>query len=129
MPYLKNHPHTLGLRTTICGGHEPFFARSAPRTEWLGKCCSIVKFEFSEPYISRFGKELSFAITEPVLLRELVRKWPPSLLPPTVLGQAGLLEDRLLAHFLFFRESRRIGLDDQVNDSDLIKVMLTATGG
>jgi hypothetical protein len=86
-------------------------------------------FELSEPYASRFGKELVINLLAPLELRALIGSWPDELLPPGVLGPTGLAEDRLLAYFLFFRDGRRIGLGEAVFDSDVINVMLTATGG
>jgi hypothetical protein len=44
-------------------------------------------------------------------------------------GRAPWSEDHLLARVLFFREGRLIGLGEAVADADVVRVMLTATGG
>jgi len=88
-----------------------------------------MKFEFSEPYASRIGKELYFELPEPLELRTLVSMWPEKLLHDTLFGPKGLLEDRLLSHFFFFRNGRKLRLDEKIQNGDVVNVMLAATGG
>lgn len=94
-----------------------------------GGCRETMKFLFSDPYAGRFARELPFDLPAPVPLRVLVGRWPAAMLPPSVHDPAGFSEDRLLAHFLFFRDGRRIGLEERVTNTDVINVLLTATGG
>lgn len=88
-----------------------------------------MKFVFSEPYAGRIGKELCFELKEPLKLRALVSMWPEKLLSDTLFGPGGLLEDRLLSHFFFFRDGRKMSLDETIQNEDVVNVMLAATGG
>lgn len=86
-------------------------------------------FEFSEPFSSSLGRcDLRVEIAEPVLLMELVARLPAEVLQ-AVAGRDLRSEDAILARALFFRDGRLIGLGESVANSDIIKVMLAATGG
>jgi hypothetical protein len=86
-------------------------------------------FEFSEPFSSSLGRrELRVDIAEPSRLSELVARLPDEILR-VVAGHDPRSEDALLARALFFRDGRLIRLDESVANSDIIKVMLAATGG
>ncbi len=86
-------------------------------------------FEFSEPFSSSLGRcDLRVEIAEPVLLMELIARLPAEVLQ-AVAGRGPRSEDAILARALFFRGGRLIGLGESVANSDIIKVMLAATGG
>jgi hypothetical protein len=85
-------------------------------------------FVFTEPFISAAGAEISLRCPEPVPLRQLVRQWPAALLAP-MSGEGPPAEDRILSRFLFSRDGLLVGLDDAVSDTDVITVMMSATGG
>lgn len=85
-------------------------------------------FVFTEPFISVAGAEISLHCPEPLPLRQLVRRWPAALFSPMA-GNGPPTEDRILSRFLFSRDGRLVGLDDAVSDTDVITVMMSATGG
>lgn len=87
-----------------------------------------MEFVFSEPFGSAIGRDICIEIGDPTPLRVLIARLPAEILE-VVAGRGPWSEDRVLAHVLFFREGRLIGLGESVTNSDVIKVMLAATGG
>jgi hypothetical protein len=87
-----------------------------------------MEFVFSEPFGSAIGRDIRIEIGDPTPLRVLIARLPAKIQEVVAGGGPGS-EDRLLARVLFFREGRLIGLGESVANSDVIKVMLAATGG
>ena len=87
-----------------------------------------MEFVFSEPFGSAIGRDICIEIGDPTPLRVLIARLPAET-QEVVAGRGPWSEDRVLARVLFFREGRLIGLGESVANSDVIKVMLAATGG
>jgi hypothetical protein len=87
-----------------------------------------MEFVFSEPFAREFGRNIRMIVEGPTPLRVLIARLPAEV-REVLAGRAPWSEDHLLARVLFFREGRLIGLGETVADSDVVKVMLTATGG
>jgi hypothetical protein len=83
---------------------------------------------FSEPFAHTVGRNIRIDIGDPTPLRILIARLPAEILE-VVAGVGPWSEDRVLARALFFREGRLIGLGEPVANSDIVKVMLAATGG
>lgn len=87
-----------------------------------------MEFVFSEPFARAVGRSIRIDIGVPTPLRVLIARLPAEA-REVVAGSGPWSEDRVLARVLFFREGRLIGLGDPVANSDVVKVMLMATGG
>ncbi|MFZ4436887.1 MAG: hypothetical protein ACOYOS_00510 [Syntrophales bacterium] len=87
-----------------------------------------MRFLFSEPFIKVAGKELEFPISSPVSLRALIGQFPPDLIK--IIHHENAVSDiELWAHVMFFNKVRLLRLDDMIDNDEIIKVLLPATGG
>jgi hypothetical protein len=87
-----------------------------------------MEFVFSEPFARAIGRNIRIDIGAPTPLRTLIARLPAEA-REVVAGPGPWSEDLILARVLFFREGRLIGLGEPIAVSDVVKVMLTATGG
>jgi hypothetical protein len=87
-----------------------------------------MEFVFSEPFAREIGRNIRMVVGGPTPLRVLIARLPAEV-REVLAGRASWSEDHLQARVLFFRKGRLIGLGEPVADSDVVKVMLTATGG
>jgi hypothetical protein len=90
----------------------------------LGK----VIFRLSEPFSSKLGKELQIDIEQSIPLLKLIELLPKEIFE-FISHQERLNDNQVSAHILFFRNGQLMKIDDQVNDSDVIRIMLPVTGG
>ena len=93
-----------------------------------GRRGEAMEFVFSEPFAREIGRNIRMVVKDPAPLRVLIARLP-SEVREVLAGRAPWSEDQLLSRVLFFREGRLIDLGEPVGDPDVVKVMLTATGG
>jgi len=87
-----------------------------------------MRFLFSDPFRTVAGKELEVALSSPVSLRALIGRFPPGLLE-MIHHEDSVSDVELWAHVMFFNKVRLLRLDDMIEDNEVIKVLLPATGG
>jgi hypothetical protein len=87
-----------------------------------------MRFLFSDPFINVVGKELEFSISSPVSLRALICRFPPDLIK-MIHHDHSVSDVELSAHVMFFNKARLLRLDDMIDNNEIIKVLLPATGG
>ena len=87
-----------------------------------------MRFLFSDPFIKVAGKELELSISSPVSLRALIDRLPPDLIK-MIHHENSVSDVELWAHVMFFNETRLLSLDDMIDNTETIKVLLPATGG
>jgi hypothetical protein len=85
-------------------------------------------FRLSEPFSSKLGKELQIDIEQSIPLLKLIEFLPKEIFE-FIPHQERLNDNQVSAHILFFRNGQLMKIDDQVNDSDVIRIMLPVTGG
>ena len=87
-----------------------------------------MRFIFSDPFIKAVGKELEFSISSPVPLQILIDQFPLDLIKMFNYDHS-VPDVELWAHVMFFNEERLLRLCDMIDNDEIIKVMLAATGG
>jgi hypothetical protein len=85
-------------------------------------------FILSEPFSSKFGKEIRINVEGPTPLRMLIMRLPIEIFS-FVPDRTRLTDHQLLAHILFFRNGCLIRIDDWVENIDIIKLMLPVADG
>jgi hypothetical protein len=87
-----------------------------------------MRFLFSDPYRRVAGAELEFALPIPVSLRALIGRFPADLIA-MIHYEDSDSDVELAAHVMFFNKVRLLRLDDMIDNDDVVKVLLPATGG
>jgi len=87
-----------------------------------------MRFLFSDPFTKVVGAEIEFSISNPVSLRTLINRFPPDLIK-MIHHDPSVTDVELWAHVMFFDKTRLLRLDDKIDNDEIIKVLLPATGG
>ncbi|MCF8068174.1 MAG: hypothetical protein K9L30_06290 [Desulfobacterales bacterium] len=87
-----------------------------------------MKFIVPETYRSVIGNEIRIEIKGSLSLRSIIFKWPEAISEKIFISKE-LNDEIILSQFLFFREDKIVRLDDKISNQDIVKILLTATGG